>query len=132
MQAPKPGVNSGIGANLGCEKCLPHSVLEAADMDTGQLGSLILITINDGPQQVKVLAHMVLQIRQPVQDHAPDAGSQIVIANEDVFEVRVRGRRVDALMDTGVQSQGFNHRCRTDVKVLHCAHYFAEMLFSGS
>lgn len=131
MQGPKPGVNSGIGANLGCEKCLPHSMFEATDMGAGQLGSLILITINDGPQQVEVLAHMVLQIRQPVQDHAPDAGSQIVIPDQNVFKVRVRGRGIDALVNTGVQSQGFNHGCRTDVKVFHCAHYFAEVFFGG-
>ncbi len=131
MQAPKRGVNSQIGAKSGCEKRLTHSVLEAADMDAGQLGSFILVTIDDSSQQVEVLAHVVLKIRQPIQDHAPDSGSQIVVANQDVLEVRVRGRRVDALVNAGVKPQGFNHRRRTDVKILHRAHYIAEVFFGG-
>ena len=47
----------------------------------------------------RMLADMLGQVGQPVDDQAPDPGGEIVVADEDVLEMRVAGGSVDELVD---------------------------------
>jgi hypothetical protein len=132
MQPLKHGVNGAVRRScLRCEECLAHRVLKAIDVDACKLGRFCFVSVNDSPQQIEMLANMVLKIGQPIQDHAPDACGQIVVPDQDVFKVRVRRRGIDTLVDTGVQPQGFNHGRGTDIKVLHRAHHLTQVLLGG-
>ena len=63
-----------------------------------------------------MLVHVTGQVGKAIQDHAPDSCREIVVANQDIFEVGIRRSGVDALMDARIQVQGLNDGGRMGIE----------------
>ena len=68
-------------ADENSEGC-PDGLLEACDVGRGQLGRAIGVAVDDGAQQVTVLAHVAGQVGQPVEEKAPDSRGQVVAQSQ--------------------------------------------------
>jgi hypothetical protein len=51
---------------LGGEKSVPHSVLEATDVDSRELPRLDLIAVDDRTEQVDVLMHVMREVGKAI------------------------------------------------------------------
>ena len=94
----------------GGEKSFAYRVLEATDVDPCEFSGPRLISVDNGTEQVHMLMDVPGQVGQAIQDHAPDSCCEIVIADQDIFEVGIGGGRIDASVDAGVQPQCFDDR----------------------
>ena len=77
----------------------PDGALETGDVSKRERGCRIAITGRDGFEQERMLADMFSKGGRLVDDQAPDPRGEVVVANEDVLEMRVAGGSVDQLMD---------------------------------
>ena len=60
--------------------------LEVGDVGEREAGGLVGVAVGDGLEQHPVLAHVAGEVGQLVDDEAPDAGGEVVVADEDVLE----------------------------------------------
>jgi transposase InsO family protein len=114
--------------HLDGEKSFAHSVLETTDVAPSELRGPGLISVDNRTEQPHMLMHMTGEVGKAIQDHAPDSCREIVVANQDIFEVGIGGGRVNALVHTGIEAQGFNDGGRICVERLDGLHDGPQLL----
>ena len=67
-----------------------------------ELSSCVAIAVGDRFEERSVIADVLDQVRQLVDHHAPDPGSQIVVADQNVFQMSVAASAIDELVDVHV------------------------------
>ena len=66
------------------------------------LSSFVAIAVGDRFEQGSVIADVLDQVRQLVDHQAPDPGGEVVVADQNVFQVSVAAGAVDEVVDAHV------------------------------
>ena len=67
-----------------------------------ELSSCVAIAVSDRFEQWRVVADVLGQVRQLVDHQAPDPCGQVVVANQNVFQMSVAAGAVDEVVDAHV------------------------------
>jgi hypothetical protein len=76
-----------------------NGLLESGHVTESELDRDVAITIGDRLEEVGVTADVLGQVRQLVDHQASDPGGEVVVANEDVLQMRVAGGSLNESVD---------------------------------